>query len=93
MFYEKIRTNGKGTIRVDKSLCEELYGLSQDYLIVQVRYAVRREEIFSLTGRGMGVMLAALGTAIPGNDLKVRVTRQGMKMSIQIFLILIQVIS
>ena len=77
VFYEKIRTNGKGTIRAEKSLCDELYGLSQDCLIVQVRYAVRREELFSLTGKGLSVMLAALGTVTPGNDLKVRATRQG----------------
>jgi len=39
IFYEKIRTNGRGTIKIDKSLCDQLYELSEDFLIVQMTYS------------------------------------------------------
>lgn len=39
IFYEKIRTNGRGTIKIDKSLCDQLYELTEDYIIVQMTYS------------------------------------------------------
>lgn len=46
IFYEKIRTNGKGNIRIDKDLCDDIYDLADDCLIMQIKYLPRRNELF-----------------------------------------------
>lgn len=76
VFYEKIRTNGRGTIRIDKILCDHLYEISQDYLILQTKNASKKSDLFSLTSSGVGLVLTALGAVFLGNDVKVRATLQ-----------------
>jgi hypothetical protein len=79
IFYEKIRTNGKGTIRIDKCLTDDLYELGEDLLIVQIKYNPRKAELFSLTRGTVGPLLAALGTVSSGNNLKLRASRQSSR--------------
>lgn len=76
VFYEKIRTNGRGTIRIDKTLCDHLYEISQDYLILQIKNTSKKNDLFSLTSSGIGLVLTALGAIFLGNDVKVRATLQ-----------------
>lgn len=76
IFYEKIRTNGRGTIKIDKSLCDQLYELSEDFLIVQMTYSQKKDDLFSLTTSGLSLLWASLGTFIQGNNLKIRATKQ-----------------
>ncbi len=76
VFYEKIRTNGKGTIRIEKTLCDHIYELSRDCLIVQIKYANRSGLLFNLTTKAPLLILSALGSTFPGNSLKLRATKQ-----------------
>ena len=76
IFYEKIRTNGKGTIRVDRTLAEQIYDLGDNCLITQLKYNPRRNGLFSLTSGALGVVWTALGTISPGNNLKVKASKQ-----------------
>jgi len=89
IFYEKIRTNGKGTIRIDKDLCDQIYDLGDNCLITQLKYLPRKNGLFSLTSGALGVIWTALGTVSPGNNLKVKATRQGRDTPIQMPLRLI----
>ena len=76
IFYEKIRTNGRGTIRIDKTLCDQLYELSEDFLIVQMTYTEKKDDLFSLTTSGLSILWASLGVFLQGNNLKIRATKQ-----------------
>jgi hypothetical protein len=76
IFYEKIRTNGRGTIRIDKFLCDNLFELSEDFLIVQLNYFPKKDELFSLTTSGISVLWASLAVLLQGISLKIRGTRQ-----------------
>ena len=76
IFYEKIRTNGRGTIRIDKSLCDQLYELSEDFLIVQMTYTEKKDDLFSLTTSGLSILWASLGVFLQGSNLKIRATKQ-----------------
>jgi hypothetical protein len=76
VFYEKIRTNGRGTIRIDRQLTDSLYELERTILIAQLKYTFRRDELFSLTSSGFSTFFAALASTYPGNNLKVRALKQ-----------------
>ena len=76
IFYEKIRTNGKGTIRIDKNLCDDIYQSGDDCLIMQLKYVPRKNELFDMTKGGFGLLLASLGIVTPGSNLKVRTAMQ-----------------
>jgi hypothetical protein len=41
IFYEKIRTNGLGTIKLNKNLADKIYELEADYLMCRVSYSAR----------------------------------------------------
>jgi hypothetical protein len=41
IFYENIRTNGLGTIKISKTLSEKLYSIEQDYLVCKITYTPR----------------------------------------------------
>lgn len=83
VFYEKIRTNGRGTIRIDRQLADNLYELERTILIAQLKYTFRRDELFSLTSSGFSTFFAALSSTYPGNNLKVRALKQGNSPPIQ----------
>jgi len=93
IFYEKIRTNGRGTIKIDKSLCDNLYELGQDFLIAQMNYSAKKDELYSLTTSGISVVWASLGFLIQGNNLKIRGTRQSSFGDIKIQVTPIQAMS
>ena len=79
VFYEKIRTIGRGTIKIDKALADDLYNLEKDALICQMKYTAKKDSLFSLTTSGLSVLLAALGTVTPGNNIKLRAIKLDCK--------------
>lgn len=79
VFYEKIRTIGRGTIKIDKVLADDLYNLEKDVLICQMKYAAKKDSLFSLITSAFSVLLAALGTVTPGNNIKLRAIKLDYK--------------
>jgi hypothetical protein len=80
IFYEKIRTNGRGTIRIDKNFADDIYELEKDIITAQIKYTSKKDKLFSLTTSGLSVLLAALGTVAPGNNIKLRAIKQGISL-------------
>lgn len=48
IFYEGIRTNGLGTIKISKNISDKLYELEKDYMICKFTYSPRDELFFNL---------------------------------------------
>ncbi len=77
VFYEKVRTNGRGTIRIDKELSEQIYELERDVIVTQIKYTPRNDTLCSVTSSPLSLVCTALSSAFPGNNMKVRATRLG----------------
>ena len=65
--------------------------MEEDWLISQIKYIPRKNDLFSLTSGALGVLLTALGTIKPGNTIKVKASRQSNFKLIKIVSIFIQV--
>lgn len=79
VFYEKIRTIGRGTIKIDKALADDLYNFEKDVLVCQMKHTAKKDSLFSLTTSGFSVLLSALGTVTPGNNIKLRAIKLDCK--------------
>ena len=93
VMYQKIRTNGKGSIRIDKALCDELYEIGEDFLIAQMKYSPRKSQLFQMTSNGIQILVFALSTTVPGHSLKIRASRQSKFLVIEMERIHIRVMN
>ena len=50
--------------------------MEENWLISQIKYVPRKNDLFSLTRGALGVLVTALGTTTPGNNIKVKASRQ-----------------
>ena len=71
-----IRTNGKGTIKISKTLSEELYDLEQNFNIVSIKFNQRKDGLFSLSGSVFKPIIAGLSTLIPPNKPRLIAIKQ-----------------
>ena len=65
--------------------------MEEDWLISEIKYVPRKNDLFSLTSGALGVLLTALGTITPGNNIKVKASRQSKLKLIKIVAIFILV--
>lgn len=52
--------------------------MNQDVLIAQLKYTSKNADLFCMTSSGFSVLMSALGTVAPGNNLKVRAIKQSI---------------
>jgi hypothetical protein len=75
IFYEGIRTNGLGTIKISTKLSNALHGMERDYCLVHLKYTTAPEAFFSTVSSPLYLFLVALGSC--GVGLRVRSTPIG----------------
>jgi len=52
--------------------------LEKDCIIVQLRYTIVKDSLFSLTTTNLSIIFTGLGTLLPGNNLRVRSIKQSI---------------
>lgn len=70
LFYEGIKTNGLGTIKISKVLSEQLFQLESNYLLTHIKYTASDNNVFSMINHPLWVMWALFRTI--KTNIKVR---------------------